>query len=141
MRNLLVFLFGIITGLWLTERQHSKAMISLYERLLSVQKGTADSSAAASRVDRTPEELSDEYKNRRSSIGEYSEDEIADHLDRLTTQLVQPNMTPLEAHRVSTILSDIARSATNYDVYRERFKKKARDSRADQWINDLEDED
>jgi hypothetical protein len=140
MRNTLVFLFGIITGLWLTQRQHSKAIVHLYERLLSAQKAT-EAMSSAPRTDRTPEELSDEYKNRRSSIGEYSEDEIADHLDRLTTQLVQPNMTPLEAHRVSTILSDIARSATNYEVYRERFKKKARDSRADQWINDLEDED
>lgn len=126
-------LAGIFFGLWVSERQR---------RLETAAQGMSSpqSIVREPRKDRTPEEISPGYKNRRESIGEYNDDEIAEHLDSLAKELIQPGLTPLEAERVANAMSEVARSALNYDVRRERVKSKAREARADEWLNDLDTE-
>jgi hypothetical protein len=110
-------LTGLFFGLWYTERQRRIEHAATITEL--------------SRKDRTLEELSDEYKHRREYLIDYNEDEIAEHLDTLCTQLVQPNMTPLEANRVGIALSEMMRSGLGWRSWRKDRMKR----RADKWID------
>jgi hypothetical protein len=123
-------LAGLFFGLWISERQRR---IELVDQSAS----SPLSIVREPRQDRTPEDISPTYKGRRELIGEYDEDEIAPYLDTLMKELIQPDMSPLEAERVANAISDISRSAINYDFSRERIKRKAREARADEWLDNL----
>lgn len=99
----------------------------------------ASKTAAPSRDSRPLETLSEAYKSRRPRLIDYSEEEVAFHLDALATQLVQPGMTELEAERAGRELSEIAREAINYDVYR-KDREKRHKKRAEQWIDQIDEE-
>lgn len=120
MRVLLGALIGLFLGLWFSER----------ERRVEQQK-------VAARPDRNLEEMSEAYKKRRASLYDYKNDEIAVHIDHLARELVQPNMTPLEAERVATEISEIARKALGYELGA-KMRNRKREERTNQWLDDLE---
>lgn len=96
-------------------------------------------SPAPSRDSRALDDLSEAYKNRRPRLIDYSEDEIAFHLDALATQLVRPGMTELEAERAGRELSEIVREAINYDAYK-KDREKRHKKRAEQWIDQIDED-
>lgn len=117
MRSLLLITLGLFAGLWLAESARNRKLTAQTSRDLDA--------------------LSAAYKARRTPLAAYSEDEIAAHLHALTTQLVQPNMTELEAERAGLALSEIARDALSWQEDRKRREDK-RDRQAEAWLEEVE---
>lgn len=130
-RNLIWTLLGLVTGLWLMERERRKDWAAV------AKAAPQPAPPQPNRKDRTIEEMSDYYRTRKLYLTDYDEMEIAEHLDRVALELIQPNMTPLEATRVANEMSEVARSAMVYksgrknDAYREEM------NRTDGWLDDL----
>jgi L-lactate utilization protein LutC len=146
-KNVKAFLWtlvGLFFGMWFTERERRKeaaasqgkidsALQNALQTVAQMFVAGASKPQGEARKDRTLEEMSEQYKSRRAKLSEYSEDDIAEHLDRICTELAQPNMTPLEAERVGIALSELARNALNWDAR----KKTEKDRRAQKWIDEI----
>jgi L-lactate utilization protein LutC len=149
-KNVKAFLWtlvGLFFGMWFTERERRKEAaasqgkidstlqnaLQMVAQVVAAGASKPQSQPLEARKDRTLEEMSEQYKSRRTKLSEYSDDDIAEHLDRICTQLAQPNMTPLEAERVGIALSELARNALNWDAR----KKTEKEHRAQKWIDEI----
>jgi hypothetical protein len=118
----------------------------LVQRMLAPRPSTPASAVAPSpaptpeaapvRPSRALDELSPTYRSRRPRLIDYSEEEIGVHLDALARELVQPDMTELEAERAGQVLSDTARKALNYDS-RKQDRRRKHDARTDTWLSGI----
>lgn len=140
-KNFLWTLVGLLTGLFVMERERRKELSALVTAgVKSATTTTAAPAPSQPGQDRTPEEISEYYRTRRMYLTDYDPLEVAEHLDRLALELIQPNMTPAEAIRVANTMSELARSAMVYDSARKidaRRENKKR-SRSDDWIDDID---
>jgi uncharacterized protein YneF (UPF0154 family) len=124
-KNALLVLVGLFAGLWLSERQRSERL----ERRVATEPP---------RKDRTLEEMSAAYGANRHPAKDLVgivEDQFPDYVHQLAAELVQPNMTPLEAKRVADYLGSALVSARGYEFFRELLK----DNQSEKWLHQAMD--
>lgn len=141
-RNFLWALVGLLAGLFVMERERRKELSALVKSGDIVKSSSATVATPASSQstgqDRTPEDMSEYYRTRRMYLTDYDPLEVAEHIDRIALELIQPNMTPAEAMRVANVMSELARGATVYDSGRKIDARRDRKKRSDDWIDDID---
>lgn len=120
MKNWWLLPLGLLFGLWLSER----------ERRLIIEH----------RRSRKPEEISPLFKEHQVQerrLYHLGGNKIASYIHDLTGELIQPDLTELEAKRVHDEISWLMRDAIGYEADHEEYQKKQQDK----WIEATEDTD
>jgi hypothetical protein len=136
MKAVIWALVGLFAGLWLTERRHSEAIKKIYQNTAT----SAPHQTPQERKSRTPYEISPlfkEHEAQKRRLFHIGGSNIAPYIHQLTGELIQPNMTELEAKLVQEEISWMMRDLTMYESEHKAYTKK----RQDKWLDEMGERD